>query len=146
MTRVRQPLATVVDAVGVAVVRHRGRARELVALGVVDQLVIGHALLVQARTLLMELGLRPLGLRLALGDPRPLLGLVGLALARLGLGTVLAGHRPHDGAGARARASALGLVRACAGVTNATRAMMIRATTTMAMMAPVVIVNLLRWG
>jgi hypothetical protein len=46
---------------------------------------------VQTRALLMKLGLGPLGLGLALGDPRALLGLGGLTLTRLGLGTVLVG-------------------------------------------------------
>src|SRR5688500_9945916 len=39
----------------------------------------------------MKLGLCALGLRLALGDARPLLGLGGLALARVSFGPVLAG-------------------------------------------------------
>src|SRR4051812_12972123 len=80
---------TVTAAVAVA---HRRRAGEAVALVVVDELVIGHAALVQTGLLLMKLGLRALRLRLALGDPRALLGLRGLAVALLGLAAVLAGH------------------------------------------------------
>ena len=53
--------------------------------------MVGHAALVQARALLVELGLRALGLGLALRRSAPLLGLCGLALACIGLGTVLAG-------------------------------------------------------
>ena len=70
-------LAAVVDAVVVAVVAtvHGGRAGEALALGLVDQLVVGHAALVQARALLMELGLGALGLGLLGRDPGPLLGL-----------------------------------------------------------------------
>ena len=146
---VRHRLATVVDAVA-----SRSRSRTSVPVDtadvpanfsrsdVVDQLVVGHALLVQARALLMELRLRTLGLGFALRDPRALLGLGGLALARLGLGTMLAGH---------ALAALLELTfalldpgsRRMRGSMKARTAMMISATTTIAIMAPVVIGNLL---
>jgi hypothetical protein len=65
------------------------RARGALA---VLELVVGHATVVQVRALLMELRLGPLGLGLARGDPCPLLGLGGLALALLGLGAMLSGH------------------------------------------------------
>ena len=55
------------------------------------ELVVGHALLVQAGTLLVQLRLRALGLGLALRDPGPLLGLGRLALACSGLGALLFG-------------------------------------------------------
>src|SRR3954464_7764442 len=80
---------TVTAAVAVA---HRRRAGEAVALVVVDELVIGHAALVQPGLLLMKLGLGALGLGLALGDPRALLGLRGVAFALLSLAPVLTGH------------------------------------------------------
>ena len=53
--------------------------------------MVGHAALVQAGALLVELRLRTLGLGLALRDPGPLLGLGRLALACSGLGPLLFG-------------------------------------------------------
>ena len=63
------------SAASSSVVAHRRGAREAVALVVLDQLVVGHAALMQARALLVELGLGALGLGLALGDAGALLGL-----------------------------------------------------------------------
>ena len=122
--------------------RHRGRARELLALGLVDQLVVGHALLVQARALFVELRLGTLGLGFLLGDPCALLGLTGLALARFGLGSMLIRHASRRFWSSRSRfwSSALRRMR---GNRKATTARMISTTTTIAIIAPVVIGNLL---
>ena len=77
-------------AVGHAVAAH---VREPVALVILDQLVVGHAALVERRALLLQLRVRALLLGLLLGDARLLLGHLGLPLALGRLLAMLAGDR-----------------------------------------------------
>ena len=145
----RSRLATVVDAVVVAVVSpSTSRTCPRTCRARTRRSARGRPCpLVQARALLMELGLGALGLGL-LGAIRARCSASAAWRSRcIGLGTMLVGHALAALSGARARASGLGLARACAAARKRARAMMIRATTTMAMIAPVVIgIPPFRWG